>query len=74
MKKRIIHVNQHVIKLNRKNNNNARPLTCKTYNQNEYAYDVELTRPGHGVYSPRKPVYWGAKVRIETCTTSMYDV
>ena len=29
--KRIIHVNQHVIKANRKNNGNDPVLTCKTY-------------------------------------------
>ena len=73
MKKRIVHVNQHVIKLNRKHNKNARPLTCKTYNQNEYAYEVELTGTGKVVYSPSKPLSCGAQVWIETYDPIILD-
>ena len=68
-RKRIVHVNQHVIKLNRKHDKNARPLTCKTYNKNEYAYEVQLTGTGKVVYRPSKPLSCGAKVWIETNLT-----
>jgi len=65
MKKRI-HVNQHVIRRNRKTNENNPPLTVKSYKSNEYAHEVELTGPSKIVYSPNKPLSCGAHVWIET--------
>jgi hypothetical protein len=65
MKKRI-HVNQHVIRRNRKTNENKPPLTVKSYKSNEYAHEVELTGPSKVVYSPDKPLSCGAHVWIET--------
>jgi len=41
--KRIIHVNQHIIKSNRKNKEDKPVLTCKTYKQNLYGNTVEFT-------------------------------
>ena len=72
-RKRIIHVNQHVIKRNRKHNENAPPLTCKTYNKNEYAYEVNLTGTSKVVYSPDKPLSCGAHVWIETHDSIILD-
>ena len=40
--KTIIHVNQHIIKANRKNNVVNPVLTCKTYKSNNYAHEVEI--------------------------------
>ena len=40
--KTLIHVNQHVIKSNSKNNENNPVLTVKTYKSNEYAHEVEI--------------------------------
>jgi hypothetical protein len=69
--KTIIHVNQHVIKSNFKNNENNPVLTCKTYKENIYAHEV-LILDDNGVevakivYKPNKPLSCGAKVWIET--------
>ena len=64
--KTIIHVNQHIIKSNRKNNTNEPCLTVKTYKDNNYAHEVYVDGPCKIVYSPDKPLSCGAKVWIET--------
>jgi len=64
--KTIIHVNQHVIKANRKNGVNNPVLTCKTYKENNYAHEVEIKGDSKVVYSPDKPLSCGAHVWIET--------
>ena len=38
--KTIIHVNQHKIKSNSKNNTQEPVLTCKTYKSNNYAHEA----------------------------------
>jgi hypothetical protein len=69
--KTIIHVNQHVIKSNTKNNENKPVLTCKTYKNNIYASEI-LILDNNGVevakivYNKDKPLSCGAKVWIET--------
>jgi hypothetical protein len=64
--KTIIHVNQHVIKANRKNGVNNPILTVKTYKDNKYAHEVEILGPSKIVYEPDKPLSCGAHVWIET--------
>jgi len=64
--KTIIHVNQHVIKANRKNEANDPVLTVKTYKSNTYARDVIIHGPSRVVYSPDKPLSCGAHVWVET--------
>lgn len=64
--KTIVHVNQHVIKSNRKNKVNDPVLTIKTYKENRYAHEVEITGPSRIVYSADKPLSCGAHVWIET--------
>jgi hypothetical protein len=64
--KTIIHVNQHVIKANRKNGVEDPVLTVKTYKENRYAHEVEIDGPSKIVYSPDKPLSCGAHVWIET--------
>ena len=64
--KTIIHVNQHVIKSNRKNGVEDPVLTVKTYKENKYAHEVEINGPSKVVYSPNKPLSCGAHVWIET--------
>lgn len=64
--KTIIHVNQHVIKANRKNGTTNPVLTIKTYKDNKYAHEVEILGPSKVVYSPDKPLSCGAHVWIET--------
>ena len=64
--KKIIHINQHKIKSNRKNGTTEPVITCKTYKSNDYAHEVEINGPCKVVYSPNKPLSCGAHVWIET--------
>jgi hypothetical protein len=64
--KTIIHVNQHVIKSNRKNNETNPVLTVKTYKSNTYGTNVSIDGPCKIVYNPSKPLSCGAHVWIET--------
>ena len=64
--KTIIHVNQHVVKSNRKNDVNDPVLTVKTYKKNRYAHEVDIKGDSKVVYSPDKPLSCGAHVWIET--------
>jgi hypothetical protein len=66
MMKTIIHVNQHVIKANRKNGVTDPVLTVKNYKSTRYAMDVVIHGPSRVVYSPDKPLSCGAHVWIET--------
>jgi len=61
-----IHVNQHVIKRNRKTGENEPVLTVKTYNSNTYGHSVTVHGPSKIVYRPDKPLSCGAHVWIET--------
>jgi hypothetical protein len=69
--KTIIHVNQHVIKSNRKTGEHKPVLTCKTYKDNVYAKEVEILDVNGNVaakviYRPDDPLSCGAHVWIET--------
>jgi|TARA_R110000751_G_scaffold79662_1_gene160538 hypothetical protein len=69
--KTIIHVNQHVIKKNRKMGESNPVLTCKTYKSNKYGSFVEILGEsgevvGRFVYRPEKPLSCGAHVWFET--------
>jgi hypothetical protein len=64
--KTIIHVNQHRIRSNLKKGLKDPVLTVKTYNSNQYAYEVDIRGPSKIVYSPDKPLSCGARVWIET--------
>ena len=65
MKKRI-HINQHVIRANKKNGTNDPCITVKTSRQNIYANSVEIHGASTVIYSPDKPLSCGARVWIET--------
>jgi hypothetical protein len=60
-----IHVNQHVIRANKKDGRNHPPLTVKTYKSNEYARSVKINGPSTVVYAPEMPLSCGAHVWIE---------
>jgi len=64
--KRIIHINQHVIKANRKNNETNPPITCKTYKDTIYGMGMTFKGESKVVYRPDKPLSCGAHVWIET--------
>ena len=64
--KTIVHVNQHVIKRNRKTGECEPPLTSKTYKTNVYCHEVDIKGPCKIKYRPNKPLSCGAHVWIET--------
>ena len=61
-----IHVNQHVIRSNKKNGEKKPVLPVKTYKSNTYAHEVEIKGESKIIYSPDKPLSCGARVWIET--------
>ena len=61
-----IHVNQHKIRSNKKNNLNEPVITVKTSKSNTYGHGVEIMGPSKVIYSPDKPLNCGARVWIET--------
>jgi hypothetical protein len=61
-----IHVNQHVIKQNRKTGRRDPVLTVKTYKTNDYHSEVVINGPCRVVYRPDCPLSCGAQVWIET--------
>ena len=63
---RRIHINQHNIRKNSKDNSNLPVITIKTYKSNDYGHAVDILGPCRIVYSPDKPLSCGAKVWIET--------
>ena len=64
--KKIVHINQHVIRSNAKRGEREPVITVKTYKSNDYAHEVTIDGPCKVVYSPDKPLSCGAKVWIET--------
>ena len=66
MVKKIIHINQHIIKLNAKTGERNPVITVKTYKDNIYSNEVYVDGPCKIIYSPDKPLSCGAKVWIET--------
>ena len=61
-----IHVNQHIIKSNRKNGKNEPVLTVKQSKSNTYGRTVKILGNSKVVYRPDKPLSCGAHVWIET--------
>lgn len=61
-----IHINQHKIKSNKKNNVDDPVITIKTYKSNKYAKEIRIHGESRLVYSPDNPLKCGAKCWIET--------
>jgi hypothetical protein len=61
-----IHVNQHNIRHNSKNDDKLPVLTVKTSKENIKCDKVVIRGSSEIVYSPDKPLACGAKVWIET--------
>lgn len=64
--KTIIHVNQHVIRANKKTGASNPVLTIKTYKNNIYAHECAIHGPSKVVYSQDNPLSCEALVWIET--------
>lgn len=67
-KKTYIHVNQHVIRSNKKHGKNDPVITIKSGKTNTYCHEVEILGPSKIVYGGNdKPLLnCGARVVIET--------
>ena len=67
-KKTYIHVNQHVIRSNKKNNENEPVITVKQGSKNIYCHKVQVNGPSRVIYGGNeKPLLsCGARVVIET--------
>lgn len=65
MKKKI-HINQHIIRSNKKNGTEEPVITVKTSKSNTYAKEVDILGKSKLVYRPTKPLPCGARVWIET--------
>ena len=63
--KTIIHVNQHVIKKNKKTGESAPVLSVKTYRSTRYAHTVCGDGPWVIRYQPHTPLSCGAHVWLE---------
>jgi hypothetical protein len=61
-----IHVNQMVIRSNKKKGTNEPVISIKTHNSNQYAHEVLIHGPSKVIYSPCKPLNCGATVWVET--------
>lgn len=69
--KTIIHVNQHIIKSNRKHGEENPVLTVKSYKDNKYTHEAVILgddgeEVARVVYRPSKPLSCGAHCWIET--------
>ena len=66
--KKYIHVNQHVIRSNKKNNQNEPVITVKEGRKNTYCHEVDIKGPSRVIYGGNdKPLLsCGARVVIET--------
>ena len=67
-RKTYIHVNQHVIRSNKKNNENEPVITVKQGSKNTYCHEVQINGPSKVVYGGNEKAILscGASVVIET--------
>ena len=61
-----IHINQHIIRANSKNEERKPPITVKTSDANHKGWSVDIHGVSQVVYRPDKPLNCGAKVWMET--------
>ena len=61
-----IHVNQHIIKSNKKNGSNNPVLTIKTTSDNIKANHIMIGNNVRLCYAPESPLACGATIWIET--------
>ena len=67
-----IHVNQHIIKSNLKNDQCEPVITIKMDGRNIRANEVTILGPSVLKYTPQKPLQCGAKVYLETTSEITY--
>jgi hypothetical protein len=64
--KTIVHVNQHIIKANRRDGTKLPVLTVKNYKETKYTHEVTFNGTVKFVYRPDAPLSCGAHVWAET--------
>lgn len=62
----IIHVNQHIIRANRKHGTYNPPVTVRRGRKITRAHNVEITGPSRVIHSPDNPLPCGARIWIAT--------
>ena len=72
-KKTVIHVNQHVIRANKKTGAQDPVLTVKQGRTNRYAHTARIDGPSQVIYRPESPLSCGARVWIETFSPVVLD-
>ena len=75
-KRQLIHVNQRIIKRNKKTGERTPPLTLKSWwaHKNVKATTIVIDGMARVVYSPNKPLPCGAVVWIETDDNAIVEV
>ena len=75
MTRKYIHVNQHVIRANKKNNENNPVITIKEGKKNTYCHKVEILGNSKITYSgnEKTALSCGARVVIETQADLVID-
>ena len=72
--KKRIHVNQHVIRANIRDDDVSPPITVKHRKNNYYVSRVEVLGPSVLIYSPKKPLLsCGARLILECSCPVLVD-
>ena len=71
--KTYIHVNQHKIRSNLKNNKKEPVITVKKGNKNTYCKEVKLLGPSIVIYNDDKPIL-SCGARVVVCTESDIEI
>ena len=64
--KTVIHVNQHVIRQNKKKGTSLPAITVKRGKSNQYCHEVAIGGPCRVIYDPKHPLSCGAVCYLET--------
>ena len=72
--KKYIHVNQHIIRSNKKNNENNPVLTIKEGRKNTYCHRVKIHGPSEVVYSGNDKTLLPCGARVAVVTESEIEI
>ena len=72
--KKFIHVNQHVIRANKKNGTNDPVLTIKEGKKNTYCHRVRINGPSEVIYSGNEKTLLPCGARVAIVTESDIDI
>jgi len=73
-KKTFIHVNQHVIRANKKHNKNDPVITVKSGKDNTYCHEVEILGPSKVIYGGNEKAILSCGARVVIETTSEVNI